>query len=122
MTDQKTQPKYFDSGAFLHRSDAVVYNGVAYVSGVKSSNKNGSVTEQASEILAEIDRRLADIGTDKTRLLSATIWMHDVIRDVNELNLVWNKWLAPDRRPARSCVQSALQGNSLVEIAVIVAA
>ncbi|MDX8470171.1 RidA family protein [Mesorhizobium sp. VK23B] len=121
MTEVVSEPTYFDSGKFLHRSDAVVFNGVVYVSGIKSPNKQISVSGQTVDILAEIDRRLAEVGTDKSRLLSATIWMHDVVRDVAELNAVWNEWLTPGRRPARSCVQATLQGGSAVEIAVITA-
>ncbi|PSH60875.1 RidA family protein [Phyllobacterium sophorae] len=121
MTENNTEAKYFDSGKFLHRSDAVVFNGVVYVSGIKSPNKSSSVAEQTKDILAEIDRRLNEVGSDKARLLSATIWMHDVVRDVAELNSIWNAWLVPGRRPARSCVQSTLQGGSMLEIAVIAA-
>ncbi|WP_425350650.1 RidA family protein [Phyllobacterium sophorae] len=99
----------------------MVYNGVVYLSGIKSPNKTASGAEQTKDVLSEIDRRLAEVGTDKSRLLSATIWMPEVIRDVGELNAVWNEWLTPGRRPARSCVQSVLQGHSLVEIAVIAA-
>lgn len=121
MQNERQDPLYFDSGKFLHRSDAVVYNGVVYVSGVKSPHKSASVADQTKDALEEIDRRLAEVGTDKSRLLSATIWMPELIRDVAEMNSVWNEWLVPGRRPARSCVQSVLQGNSLVEIAVIAA-
>ncbi|MER8670834.1 RidA family protein [Mesorhizobium sp. M0644] len=121
MQNERQDPLYFDSGKFLHRSDAVICNGVVYVSGVKSPNKSASVADQTKDALEEIDRRLAEVGTDKSRLLSATIWMPELIRDVAEMNSVWNEWLVPGRRPARSCVQAVLQGNSLVEIAVIAA-
>lgn len=57
----------------------------------------------------------------KSRLLSGTIWMRDVTRDVAELNSAWNIWLVPGRLPVRACVQSVLQGCAQVEISVTAA-
>lgn len=113
------EPRYINPKNLKHRSDTVVFNGVAYVSGVVPSDNTLPVAEQTRQALQEIDARLAEAGTDKTRLLSATIWMLDVNRDVAELNGVWNDWLAPGRLPARACVESVLQGGALLEISVI---
>lgn len=115
------EPVYINPKDIAHRSDTVVYNGVAYVAGVVPSDNSGSTADQARRILDEIDSRLAAAGTDKSRLLSATIWMVEVDRDFAEFNKVWNAWLAPGRRPARACVQAGLVGDAMIEVAVIAA-
>lgn len=115
------EPCYFNPKDLAHRSDTVVFNGVVYVSGVIPAENSLPISEQTSQALAEIDERLAAVGTDKSRLLSATIWMHDVNRDVAALNSVWSAWLASGRQPARACVQSTLQVGAMLEISVIAA-
>ncbi|RJG40530.1 RidA family protein [Mesorhizobium sp. DCY119] len=114
-------PQYINPGKLKHRSDTVIFNGVAYVSGVVSADAGLSIHDQTRQALAQIDERLQAAGTDKSRLLSATIWMHDVNRDVAELNRAWNAWLVPGRQPARACVQATLQGGAQLEISVVAA-
>lgn len=116
------EPVYHNPGDIAHRSDTVVYNGVAYVAGVVPLDSSASIADQAKQILDEIDSRLAAAGTDKSRLLSATIWMVEVNRDFAEFNKVWNAWLVPGRKPARACVQAGLVGGAMLEVAVIAAA
>jgi enamine deaminase RidA (YjgF/YER057c/UK114 family) len=81
-------------------SQAVIHNGIAYLAGqVGAPGK--SVTEQTKAILAEIDRLLAAAGTDKTRLLTAQIWLADMAT-FGEMNAVWDGWVAPGHTPARA--------------------
>ncbi|MFQ5934930.1 MAG: RidA family protein, partial [Acidiferrobacterales bacterium] len=80
-----------------------------------------SVTDQTKDILARIDALLAKAGTDKSKLLSATIWLSD-IRYYDEMNTVWDAWTTPDNAPARACVEAKLAFPQFdVEIAVIAA-
>lgn len=115
------EPHYINPQNLQHRSDTVVFNGVAYVSGVVPGDNTLPVAEQTRQALAQIDQRLAEAGTSRSLLLSATIWMQDVNRDVGEFNQTWTAWLAPGRQPARACVQGVLQGGAMLEISVIAA-
>src|SRR5574337_1664779 len=92
-------------------SQAVIHNGVVYLAGqVADSAKGKSVAEQTREILGKIDRMLAEAGSDKTKILSATIYLAD-IGAFAEMNAVWDAWVAAGqgvsnrraRRAAGSC-------------------
>jgi enamine deaminase RidA (YjgF/YER057c/UK114 family) len=79
------------------------------------------VREQTTAILARIDALLVQAGTDKTKLLSATIWLAD-IATFAEMNSVWDRWVSPGNTPARATVEAKLAGTEYkVEIAVIAA-
>ena len=111
--------KRYEIGA--HKSDAVEHGGVVYVSGITASDRSQDTGGQVREILAKIDTILANAGTDKSKILSANIWLTDVA-DFKALNDVWIPWLAPGHPPARACVQAALAAPGVkVEIAMIVA-
>lgn len=87
-------------------SQAVIHNGVAYLAGQVAQNAGGkSVTEQTKDILDAIDRLLAAAGTDKSKALSATIWLN-TMDDFAEMNAVWDAWVMPGSTPARACVES----------------
>jgi len=99
-------------------SQAVVHRGIAYLAGIVADDLTPSVTEQTKQILAKIDRLLATAGTDKTRLLKANIWLTD-IRRFDEMNAVWETWVAKDNPPVRATVEARLAGPGyLVEIMV----
>lgn len=104
-----------------HRSETVIYNGTAYLAGVIPTDNKADITAQTQQVLAQIDERLAEAGTSKDRILSATIWMVDLNRDIDAFNIVWNQWLVEGREPVRSCVQSMPLRGVLLEIAVIAA-
>jgi enamine deaminase RidA (YjgF/YER057c/UK114 family) len=112
---------YKNPANLKHRSDSVIHNGVVYISGAIPADSSADIKTQAQQVLASLDERLAEGGTSKARLLSATIWMADVNRDVGAFNAVWNEWVAPGRLPARACVQATLQQGALLEIALIAA-
>jgi enamine deaminase RidA (YjgF/YER057c/UK114 family) len=80
-------------------SEAVIHNGVAYLAGQVGAPTK-SVTEQTEAVLAEIDRILALCGTDKSRLLTAQIWLAD-IATFAQMNEVWDKWVSAGNTPAR---------------------
>ncbi len=103
-------------------SKAVVHGNTVYVAGQVALNAaSGSVTEQTKDILSIIDGILQSAGTDKTKLLSASIWLTD-IGTFSEMNAVWDTWVAPGCAPARATVESRLAAPEYtVEIAVIAA-
>ena len=89
--------KRIESGARM--SQAVVHNGVAYLAGQVGA-EGASVTEQTKDVLASVDRLLGEVGSDKTRLLTAQIWVAD-IADFAKMNAVWDDWVAAGHAPAR---------------------
>ena len=110
-----------ESGALM--SQAVVHNKTVYLAGQVSEAPRGKgVAEQAREIFVSIDRLLGFAGTDKTRLLSATVWLTDM-GAFQEMNSEWAKWVMKGATPARATVVSQkLAGpDYLIEIGVIAA-
>lgn len=99
----------------------VVHNGIVYLSGQVARGTDGSVAGQTRAILQKIDTLLEKAGTDKSRILSATIWMTDVSH-VKEMNQEWDAWVDKNNMPVRACVQSALVADEItVEIQVTAA-
>ncbi|MBM0105769.1 RidA family protein [Steroidobacter sp. S1-65] len=103
-------------------SGIVVHNGTVYLSGVVAEKAAGqSVAAQTTDILQQIDEALASVGSDKSKLLQATIWLADMSAFA-EMNSVWDKWVSPGNTPVRACVEAKLaQPQWTVEIRVIAA-
>jgi enamine deaminase RidA (YjgF/YER057c/UK114 family) len=104
-------------------SQVVIHNKTVYLAGQVAEEPAGKgVAEQAKDIFAAIDRLLAEAKTDKTRILSATVWLTSM-STFGEMNKVWDQWVAPGSTPARATVESAkLAGPEYkIEIAVIAA-
>ena len=102
-------------------SQAVVHGETVYLAGQVADDPNADVTGQTKQILAKIDGLLAEAGSDKSKLLSATIWLTD-IRTFDEMNKAWDAWVSPGNTPARACVEAKLaRSNLLVEIGVVAA-
>ena len=103
-------------------SQAVVHNATVYTAGqVAMGAPGGSIAAQTADILARIDALLAEAGSDKSKLISATIWITDM-RDFAEMNEVWDAWVSPGNTPGRACVESRLAAQRYnVEIGVIAA-
>jgi enamine deaminase RidA (YjgF/YER057c/UK114 family) len=99
-------------------SQAVICGDKVYLSGLTAETTNGSAFEQTASILGQIDRLLEEAGTDKTRLLSANIWLSD-IRYFDDMNAAWEAWLPEGFAPVRATVEAKLAGPEyLVEIMV----
>jgi enamine deaminase RidA (YjgF/YER057c/UK114 family) len=99
---------------------AVVHNGIVSTCGV-TAEPTGDVKVQTKKVLASIDGLLEKAGTNKSKLLSAYVWLADM-QDFEEHNAVWNEWVDRQNPPVRFCVQSALwRPNILVEIMVTAA-
>ena len=88
-------------------SGLVVHNGFAFLAGQVADDTSLDVKGQTRQILAKIDGLLAEAGLDKTKLLSASIWLADY-RSFAEMNEVWDAWVVPGQAPARACVESKL--------------
>jgi len=102
-------------------SAAVVHGGIVYVSGQVPDTLNADVATQTREILAKIDRLLAEAGSDKSRLLNVNVWLADIIT-FDQMNQVWEAWLLPGQAPARATVEARIANPGYrVEIAAIAA-
>jgi enamine deaminase RidA (YjgF/YER057c/UK114 family) len=103
-------------------SQAVIHNGTVYTAGqVAQRAPGGTMAEQTADILDKIDKLLGDAGTDKSKLISAMIWITDMSKFA-EMNLVWDAWVSPGNTPGRACVESKLAAPQFhVEISVIAA-
>ncbi len=101
-------------------SQAVIHNKTVYLAGQVAPGT--TVTIQTRAILAEIDALLAEAHSDKSRLLSATIWLTDMATFA-EMNNVWQSWVVEGETPARATVQSARLASAeyKIEISVIAA-
>jgi enamine deaminase RidA (YjgF/YER057c/UK114 family) len=101
-------------------SQAVVHNGLVYLAG-QVGNPGDGVYAQTRTCLSEVDRLLALAGTDKTRILSAQVWLADA-GTVAEMNKAWEEWVAAGHGPARATGESKLVAPEyLVEVIVVAA-
>ena len=78
---------------------ALRYNGTVYLAGLTADDLSGDTTDQTRQILAKIDGYLARAGSDKTKLLSAQIWLRD-IADFDKMNAAWDAWIDRSAMPA----------------------
>ncbi|MGC1465792.1 MAG: RidA family protein [Pseudolabrys sp.] len=103
-------------------SKAVVHGDTVYLAGIVADDPKGkSVGEQTKSVLAQIDGLLAKAGTDKSKLLTANIWITDMA-NFAEMNAVWDGWVSPGNTPARATVEAGLAAPDYkVEIMVVAA-
>ncbi|WP_201697816.1 RidA family protein [Paraburkholderia hiiakae] len=99
-------------------SQVVIAGGVVYLSGQVPDTAGAPIDVQATEILTRIDKLLASAGVDKTRVLTANVWLSDP-KHFDAFNAVWEAWVAQGHAPTRACVQALLMRPGLdVEVAV----
>lgn len=104
------------------RSRAVVYNNMVFVGGQTADDRSQDIRGQTAQTLAKIEKFLAEAGTDKSRLLTAQIWIKDLERDFAGMNEVWDAWTAPNAAPTRATAQCEMGAQDiLVEIIVTAA-
>lgn len=105
------------------RSSAIVINnGVVYLSGQVAEDPEADVQDQTRSTLARVDALLEKAGTDKTNLISATIYLRDIANHFALMNEVWNDWVVDGHQPVRACVQAHMARPALlVEISIIAA-
>ncbi len=103
-------------------SKFVVHNGVVYLSGQVAEDADADVQEQTRSTLARIDAVLAEAGTTREHLLSATIYLRDIDNHFAAMNEVWNAWVIDGTQPVRACVEAHMaRSGLLVEISIIAA-
>lgn len=98
-------------------SRAVACANLVFLSGIVADDKSLPIKGQTEQVLAKIDGILAEAGTDKTRILSSTVYMADLSQK-DEMNEAWMAWLDKADLPARAAVGVELTPGTLVEIMV----
>jgi enamine deaminase RidA (YjgF/YER057c/UK114 family) len=101
------------------RSRMVKYNGMCFLSG-QFSDSDGDITQQTQETLAKIDDLLERAGTNKSRLLTAQIWLRDMA-DFADMNKIWDAWIDPENPPTRCCGQ-VLMADPDMRVEIVVSA
>jgi enamine deaminase RidA (YjgF/YER057c/UK114 family) len=102
-------------------SAAVVHSNTVYLAGQVASDPSLGTKEQTQQVLEKIDKLLASAGSDKSKLLSATVYIANM-STFAEMNAAWDAWVTPGQTPARATVEARLaQPKLLVEIMVIAA-
>jgi Putative translation initiation inhibitor, yjgF family len=100
-------------------SQAVIHGGIVYLAG--QVGNGDSVTAQTKDALASVDKWLAEAGTSKSNILSATVWITDMA-DFAEMNAVWDAWVPKGHAPARACGEARLASPELKVEIIITAA
>ena len=102
-------------------SEIVVHNGVAYLAGEVPDDTTKDITGQTEQVLAKIDRLLAQVGSDRTKILSAQIFIADM-GEFAGMNAAWDKWVAQGHTPARATIEAKLANPAYkVEIMCVAA-
>ncbi|WP_035061371.1 RidA family protein [Andreprevotia chitinilytica] len=102
-------------------SEIVVHNNTVYLAGQVAESLEKTTKGQADEVLASIDHLLSEVGSDKQKLLSVTIYLADMA-DYDAMNEAWSAWVHPGQTPARATVEARLADPRYkVEMSVIAA-
>ncbi|HAD87640.1 MAG: hypothetical protein CMM61_00925 [Rhodospirillaceae bacterium] len=110
--------EHLNSGEILSQGTAT--ETTVYLCGLTGGDNSKDVAGQTRDTLAKIDTCLAHFGTDKSKILSAVIYLDD-LRRKPAMNEVWKEWLGDLNRPARACVGAQLEMGTQVEIMVTAA-
>lgn len=103
-------------------SEIVIHNGTVHLAGQLADDLAGDIRQQTRETLASIDRLLAEAGTDKSRILSTTVYLKDIAADYAGMNAEWDAWMPAGAAPARVCVEARMYAPEvLVEMMVVAA-
>ena len=98
-------------------SQAVVFHHWIFLAGMIADDTSVGIKEQTEQVLAKIDRTLAVANSDKSRLLSAMIFLSDIALRP-QMNEVWNAWIDDANPPTRACVGVHFAGSTMVEVVV----
>ena len=88
-------------------SDMAVHNGTIYLAGQVADDTSQDMAGQTKQILDTIDKLLAEAGSDKTRILSTTIYVTDMA-EFPAMNAAWDAWVVPGATPPRATVEAKL--------------
>ncbi|RLA10135.1 MAG: RidA family protein [Gammaproteobacteria bacterium] len=102
-------------------SQLVVHGNTVYLAGQVASDSSANAAVQTQQVLDKIDKLLAEAGSDKSRILSAQIWLAN-IGHFSAMNEAWDAWVPEGHAPARACIEARLASpDLLVEIGIIAA-
>jgi len=102
-------------------SEMVVHHGTVYLAGQVAADMTRDIIGQTEDVLAAIDRLLGEAGSDKTKILSAQIFLPDM-NDFAAMNSVWERWVVPGHTPARATIEAKLANPAYkIEVMVIAA-
>ena len=102
-------------------SEAVVHGNTVYLAGEVPEDTSLDITGQTEQVLVKIEKLLKQVGSDKTKLLSAQIFLPDM-KDFAGMNVAWEKWVVPGHTPARATIEAKLANPAYkVEIMCIAA-
>lgn len=100
-------------------SQIVIHHGTVYLAGQVGESMDAGIEQQTQETLQEIEKLLAEAGSDKQHILSVTIYLKDIARDFAGMNAVWDRWLPEGVAPARATVEAGMcESDILVEMSV----
>lgn len=94
-------------GVGARYSEAAVFNGVVYLAGMVPERGDTDIRGQTQDVLDQVQQRLLEAGSDKSRILRTQIYLAD-IADIGAMNEVWDAWVVPGTAPPRATVQAAL--------------
>ena len=99
-------------------SKIVTTDTTVYLAGQVADDLTQDIAGQTRQILKKIEALLAEVGTEKNKMLSVIIWLAN-IDDKEAMNSAWFEWISPENTPARACVESRLaRPDMLVEMKV----
>ncbi len=102
-------------------SQLVIHGNTVYLAGQVAKDSTSNITEQTKQVLDKVDALLAEAGSDKSKILSAQIWIAN-IGHFAAMNEVWDSWVAEGNAPARACIEARLASpDLLVEVGIIAA-
>jgi enamine deaminase RidA (YjgF/YER057c/UK114 family) len=102
-------------------SETAIHNGTVYLAGQIAEDTKQDIVGQTREVLGHVDRLLAEVGSDKTRILSTQIYIADMA-DFPGMNTVWDEWVVAGHTPPRATVEAKLANPAcLVEVVVVAA-
>ena len=101
-------------------SEATLHGGIAYLAGQVPETPDAGIEVQTAEVLAAIDDLLAQVGSDKTRVLRAQVYLAD-LADFDGMNRAWDAWVVPGQAPARATVEARL-ANPAWKVEIVVTA
>lgn len=117
MSAAKSLPRIHRLNAGARFNQIVLHDGICYLSGQVFRGAKDDAAAQTRGVLAKIDALLEEAGTSKSNLLSCTIWLADIERDVSAMNAEWDRWVDKENMPVRACVESKLVDSEItVEI------
>jgi enamine deaminase RidA (YjgF/YER057c/UK114 family) len=101
-------------------SETAVHNGTVYLAGQVPDDTTQDIRGQTTQVLDMVDRLLAEVGSDKSRILMTQIFLAD-INDITAMNEVWDAWIPAGNTPPRATVQAKM-ANAAYKIEIVVTA